>query len=243
MSTTSKSVRTICALTVAGIASTLAFSAASVHSKDMNKEEDTGSKQKLTQRGFVIHDRQSAPEPTKEVLDFYQTNFNFVPHLVGIMADSPALVRSYWQLQTNLMAYGTLSPPENNIVQMSIAVENQCQYCVAGHTLAGKMYFNSPAEQLEALRNESSLPEEKFNALRDFALAVNETKGRVSDEQLRDFYSAGYTRQQALDVVANIASKVMTNFTNQIAETPLDEAIVPLAEGLPYTEQRRIIER
>ncbi|MEM7516982.1 MAG: carboxymuconolactone decarboxylase family protein [Planctomycetota bacterium] len=193
-----------------------------------------------TERGFVIHDRESAPEATHEVLDWYQNQFQFSPHLAAVMADSPALSRSYWQLQLNLQKHGTLSPPEDNIVQMAIAVENECQYCTAGHTMAGKMFFEASDEELAALRMESKLPKAKFDALRNFALHVAESKGRVSDSELQAFLGAGYTRQQSLDVVANVAAKVMSNYTNQLARTPLDPQLEALAEGLPFREKREI---
>ena len=40
------------------------------------------------------------------------------------------------------------------------------------------------------------------------------------------------------DVVANIAAKVMSNYANQIALTPLDDAFSGLADDLPYREGR-----
>ena len=193
-----------------------------------------------TERGYVIHDRETAPEPTKEVLDWYQENFQFIPHLAGVMADAPALGRSYWQLQLNLQQHGSLTPPEDNIVQMAIAVENECQYCTAGHTMAGKMFFGASDEELAALRTKAKLPQAKFDALRNFSLHVAESRGRVSDAELKAFLDAGYTRQQSLDVVANVAAKVMSNYTNQLARTPLDAALEPLAEGLPFKDERKV---
>ena len=196
-----------------------------------------------TQRGFAVHSAESAPDSVQDVMAWYQENFQMVPHLAGVMADAPALVRSYWQIQDNLTKLGTLTPAENNVVQMAIAVENKCQYCVAGHTMAGSVFFGNSEEEIAALRTEGKLPEAKLNALRTFALAVNDSHGRVSERQLNAFLAAGYTRQQALDVVTNIAAKVLTNYTNQLAETPVDEAFKPLTAGLPYKENRRLIGR
>lgn len=63
-------------------------------------------------------------------------------------------------------------------------------------------------------------------------------QGRMATSHLETFLDAGYTRAHALDVVACISVKVMTNYANQIALTPLDEAFAPLAEYLPYKEER-----
>ena len=206
------------------------------------KEPKAGKATKTTERGFAIHTRASAPTSTQAILDYFQKTFKFVPNLAAVMAESPALLNSYHGLQQNLQKIGSLSPPEDNIVQMSIAMENECQYCVAGHTMAGKVFFKSPDKQIEALRAKAKLPEAKLNALRDFALQVYNSKGRVSDKQLKTFFAAGYTKKQALDVVANVAAKVMSNFTNQMARTPLDEPLKPLAKGLPFAEDRKAIE-
>ncbi|MEL6712674.1 MAG: carboxymuconolactone decarboxylase family protein [Planctomycetota bacterium] len=194
-----------------------------------------------TERGYPIHDLKSAPESTQEVLQWYVDNFQFVPNLPAIMAESPALSRSYWQVQKNLQEHGSLSQAEDNVVQMSIAVENRCQYCVAGHTMAGKMFFGSSDAELAAMRSGSKLQTPKLEALRTFALAVAEGSGRVDDAALQAFLDAGYTRKQSLDVVANIAAKVMSNYTNQLARTPLDPPFVPLAEGLPFAEKRGVV--
>ena len=165
-----------------------------------------------------------------------------IPNLAQIMSTSPALLLSYWQTQINLLENGTLSKQEINIVQTVVAHENECQYCVAGHTAFGKdPLFNNTDEQMNAVRTGNAFTEEKLNALREFTILVLNNKGRIVDTQLQRFLDAGYTRAQALDVVACIAAKVMTNFTNQVALTPIDTAFAPLAEGLPYKEDRKVL--
>ena len=193
----------------------------------------------LTERDFPIHSRETAPEASRPAIDWYQDNFGVVPNLAGILAESPSLLLSYWQLQTNLLAHSTLSPQQINVVQTSVAHANECQYCVAGHTAFGKMeIFNNTDEQLNAVRENKEFEETELNALRDFTLLVMRNQGRMSSGQLQTFLDAGFTRSQALDVVACIAAKVMSNYANQIALTPIDDAFAPLAEDLPYREER-----
>ncbi len=195
-----------------------------------------------TERQFPIHSAETAPEAARPALDWYTQNFGMVPNLAGVLAESPALLQSYWGLQINLTEHSTLSSQETNIVQMSVAHANACQYCVAGHHAFGKTeFFNNTDEQLNAVRNDLEFEDPKHNALRDFTLLVARNQGRMSSSQLNAFLDAGYTRSQALDVVANIAAKVMSNYANQIALTPLDEAFAELAQGLPYQEDRKAI--
>lgn len=95
--------------------------------------------------------------------------------------------------------------------------------------------------QLAAIRNETEFEDPKLNALRDFTRKVMKKYGRMTDSTLQRFFDAGYTRAQALDIVACIGAKVMSNYANQIALTPLDIAFEALADGLPYQEDRKMM--
>jgi len=187
---------------------------------------------KETLRGFKMDVVNDEPQEVKEVFDWYEQNFQFVPNLAKVLSASPAALRSYWLTQLELQKNGVLTPEEHNVIQMSIAVENRCKYCASGHQMLGKAFFGSEENDLIAIRNEGSIPTEKFDALRTFALEVYKSKGRVSDEVIKEFESAGYTKAQAIEVVTNIAAKVMSNLTNQLAMTAVDEPVQPFAEGL-----------
>lgn len=176
------------------------------------------------------------PQEVKEVFDWYEQNFQFVPNLAKVLSASPAALRSYWLTQLELQKNGVLTPEEHNVIQMSIAVENRCRYCASGHQMLGKAFFGSEEEDLIAIRNEGSIPTEKFDALRAFSLEVYKSKGRVSDDTIAEFEAAGYSKAQAIEVVTNIAAKVMSNLTNQLAMTEVDEPVKPFANGLFETE-------
>lgn len=177
---------------------------------------------------------ESPPAGLEGVYSSYQEVFHFVPNVVKIMASSPALTQSYVNLQKNLKEHGSLSQAEINIVQLAISVENKCAYCVAGHTMAGKMFFKTPEVHMTAVRNRQNLSDPKLQALRNFAIAVYQGHGYPEQKYVDEFYQAGYTHAQSLDVVACIAAKVMTNFTNNLAGTEIDEPFKPLAVGLNF---------
>ena len=199
----------------------------------------TNTPTRFTDRDFPIHSNESSPAASQEALQWYQANFGMTPNLAGVMAESPALLLSYWQTQNNLLQRGSLTPREVNIVETVVAHHNRCQYCVAGHTAFGTTpVFGNTQEELQAIRNDADLGDAKLNALRDFTLLVLEKRGRMAVSQLNTFLAQGYTRAHALDVIACLAAKVMSNFANQLALTPIDAAFAPLAEGLPYREER-----
>ncbi|RNC85081.1 MAG: carboxymuconolactone decarboxylase family protein [Winogradskyella sp.] len=187
---------------------------------------------KKTVRGFDLELQQNPSSEVQAVYDWYNEVFQFVPNLGKLLSNSDAALLSYTHMQWHLQKLGTLTPEEDNIVQLTIAVENECKYCTAGHTLAGKVLFNSAEEDLNALRSRTALSSKKFNALHEFTKAVYHTNGRVRDKVLNDFRDAGYNNSQALDVITNISAKVLSNFANQLAMNEVDEPIQPFAEGL-----------
>lgn len=48
-------------------------------------------------------------------------------------------------------------------------------------------------------------------------------RGNVTQDQLDAFYAAGYGQQQVLEIILGLAQKVMSNYTNHVAKTPVDE--------------------
>ena len=43
-------------------------------------------------------------------------------------------------------------------------------------------------------------------------------------KKLNKFYEAGYGQQQVLEIILALSQKVMSNYVNHIAETPVDDA-------------------
>ena len=111
------------------------------------------------------------------------------------------------------------------VIWQTINVEHECHYCVPAHSAIAGMMKVDPAIT-EALRNETPLPE-KLEALRQFTLTVVRQRGQVADADTEAFLNAGYSKQQILEVVLGVAQKVMSNYVNHLAETPVDEAFKP----------------
>lgn len=85
----------------------------------------------------------------------------------------------------------------------------------------------------EALRNETALSSDRLEALRTFTLAMVRERGEVDQATVQRFLDAGFTRQQVLEIVLGIAQKVMSNYTNHLAETPVDAPFQPFVWKKP----------
>jgi alkylhydroperoxidase family enzyme len=107
-------------------------------------------------------------------------------------------------------------------VWQAVNVEHNCHYCVPAHTgIAKNMGVSDDIS--DALRNQTPLPNTRLEALRTFTLSVVRERGNVDDNAVQAFLDAGFTRRHILEVVLGVSQKVMSNYTNHLADTVLDE--------------------
>lgn len=171
---------------------------------------------------FPLHSIESAPEASKGFLTAAQKAYSFVPNLLAGMAEAPALLEGYMTL-AGIFDKTSFSETERQIILMTNNRLNGCVYCMAAHTTISQM-SGVPADVVTALRENTPIADAKLEALRQFAIVINESRGWPSDADVAAFLSAGYTQQNILEVILGTALKTLSNYTNHIAETPLDNA-------------------
>ncbi|WP_341937431.1 carboxymuconolactone decarboxylase family protein [Marinimicrobium sp. C2-29] len=170
---------------------------------------------------FKLHDVDSAPEESKPLLKKSLDDFGMIPNLHAVMAEAPGTLEGYQKLH-ELVLNSSLNNDEKTVVWQTINVENQCHYCVPAHSgIARSMKVSEDIDN--ALRDKTPLPDDKLEALRNFTLGVVRDRGNVSEKELNAFYEAGYGHRQVLEVILTVSQKVMSNYINHIAKTPVDE--------------------
>jgi uncharacterized peroxidase-related enzyme len=187
----------------------------------------TALTQEIDMTDYAIHTVDSAPEGSKPLLEKAQAKFGFVPTILGAMAEAPATLEGYMTL-AGIFDKASLTPAERQLVQLIISRENECHFCVAAHS-GGAMKAGADKAVVDAAREGDAIADAKLSALRDFAVAVTVARGHVSEAQLEAFLDAGYTKQQAFEVILAVSLKVMTNYVDAIADVPLNEQLKPLA--------------
>ncbi len=169
---------------------------------------------------FTAYTVDTAPAAARPIFEAVQGAFGFVPNLQSYMAESPELLAGYTALW-DLFSKTTLTPHEQQVVYLTSNFENECHYCMAGHTALAKMQ-KMDAAVIEALRAGTPLPNARLEALHRFTTLVVRQRGWVADADVDAFLAAGFTRQNVLEVILGVAIKVMSNYTNHIVHTPLD---------------------
>ena len=177
---------------------------------------------------FEQHTVESAPQEVKEELAEAQAMYGSIPNLYRGLANAPAALKIYLNFNKTMKEMAYLTPVEQQVVYLTVSAENGCTYCVGAHSTLATM-AQMPADMLEELRQEGSLSDTKFNALRNFALALMEHQGWMPEAELVVFQEAGYDQRHVLEVITLLAQKTMSNYFNHNAQTPLDEMFQPMA--------------
>lgn len=169
-----------------------------------------------------LHDENTAPPEARTTLSQVKKNYGFIPNLHAVMAESSTLLKTYTTL-SQLFEETSFSDTEKQLILISISHENNCEYCIAAHSTVAHMK-KVPEEVIDALRDNVPLLNEKLQILRQFVTSVIKNRGHLEEPEVNAFLGAGYTRTQMLDVLVGVSMKTLSNYTNHIADTPLDVA-------------------
>jgi AhpD family alkylhydroperoxidase len=128
-------------------------------------------------------------------------------------------------LETMLSMFGTLAGGTLGAQlqeQLAIAVSqfNECDWCLSAHTAIGRKHGLSQAELDAARSAESSDP--KASAALKLAHRVLSDRGHIDDADIAAARAAGFTDGQVVEVVANVALTVFTNYLNNVSKTHND---------------------
>ena len=171
---------------------------------------------------YPVHTIDTAPDAAKEMLAESRKAYGFVPNLHAVMAEAPALLKAYRRVG-DFFDETSFTPAERQVVLLTVSYENGCEYCVAAHSAIAGMQ-KVPGDVVQAIRNGQVIADQKLEALRRYTAAVVVSRGRPSDADAQAFLNAGYSRAQTLEVVLGVGMKTLSNYTNHLADTPLDEA-------------------
>jgi uncharacterized peroxidase-related enzyme len=161
---------------------------------------------------------------SQEIFDKTQKGLGFVPNMYKSMGNNPALLDAYTYAYNSFRTNSGFSPVEQEVVFLSVAYENNCEYCMAAHSFVGDMMTKVPTEVTDAIRDGKQIPDVKLAALSKLSRSITATRGNVSQEEVDAFLAAGYSKAQVLGIIVGIAVKTMSNYSNHMTNPALDSA-------------------
>lgn len=156
----------------------------------------------------------------KELLDGVRTQLGSTPNMFTTMAVSPALLEGYLGLSGALRG-GRLGGALGEEIALGVAEANECGYCLAAHTYLAKNVAKLSDEDVLNSRHFVAT-DAKTAAVLEFARAVVETRGGVSDGALDEARAAGLSDAELAEIVGHVALNVLTNYFNRAADVEID---------------------
>ena len=146
--------------------------------------------------------------------------YGWVPNLIKEMSVSVPTTQTYLNGQQDL-AKGSLSPKEQQAVQLTVASGNGCHYCQAAHAWIGSRVKIAP-DDIAAIRSGRPPADPDLAATVETTRLLMEKRGWLTPEELRQAEARGISRNRLYEIIAYIGLKTMTNYINHIAHTPID---------------------
>ncbi len=160
---------------------------------------------------------EASPEANK-ILEKLSSNGNRIINIFKVMANSPAVIKTFFNIKDALKEK-TISDEIEERISILLAVMNGCEYCLAAHSYSGSKIL--PEEEL-LLAQDGKSSDVKAQAALDFATSVMKNAGKLSDEEFQRAKNAGFSDGELLEIVAIVTINFFTNAINSVAETKVD---------------------
>ncbi len=164
-------------------------------------------------------DPNQAEGKAKTLLDGARESLGMVPNGYATMANSPAVLEAYVSFH-KAMGGASLRPVVREQIALTVAGANGCDYCASAHSAIGAQLGIASDELTLNLLGNSNDP--TTQAALDFAKAILQSEGWVSDDALQAVREAEYTEGEIAEIIAAVALNIFSTYFNHIAGTDVD---------------------
>lgn len=170
----------------------------------------------------------SVSPANQALFDNLKKGLGFVPNLYATIAHSDNALATYLALQN---AKSSLSVKAREVVNLAVSEVNQCAYCLAAHSVIGKM-VGFTEDQILQIRAGVAPFDARLDALARLVRNVALQRGHADDAVLQAFFEAGWNTGNLVDVMVVIGDKTVSNYLHSTTKIPVDfPAAVALAEA------------
>ncbi len=166
----------------------------------------------------------TADAKARPLLEQANQTLGFVPNMYAGMAKAPGVLSTYLHGYELFREDSGFTPPEQEVVFLTISRLNGCGYCMAAHSMLADKVSQVPTEVLEAIRKDQPIPDQRLAALAEFTRVMFESRGMPSQDDVEAFLEAGFKEQQVLQIVLALAVKTLSNYANHVNHPEVDDA-------------------
>jgi len=172
---------------------------------------------------FTVPTRDTVSEGNQALFDALKGQLGFVPNLYATFALSKNALGTYLALQS---AKSSINAKSREVVNLVVSQYNECRYCLAAHTMLGKMNGFSDAQIIEIRKGGASF-DAKLDALAKLTLALVANRGHAGDAAKDAFFAAGWTQENLVDVIMTVGDKIISNYLHAATDIPVDFPAAP----------------
>ncbi|MDF1488726.1 carboxymuconolactone decarboxylase family protein [Tessaracoccus caeni] len=164
-------------------------------------------------------DPTQADTKVKPLLTKIEGAFGGVPNMFRAVANSPAALQSMWAA-FGAFSTGSLGAALTEQIAVAVADRNRCHYCLAAHTVLGTNAGLAADDLAAAQQAQSNDP--RVQALLEFAVLLVENRGAVDADSVATLREHGWSDEQIVETIAQVALNLFTNYINISLDVPVD---------------------
>ncbi len=157
------------------------------------------------------------------LVDAVQKQMGTVPHIFATMANSAPVLEGYLAFNGALSS-GVLSAALKEQIALTVAGQNECDYCASAHTFLAQHTGLGDAEIRQNLAAKSSDP--KTRVILGFVKEIVSKRGVVDPLSIESVKGVGVTDSEIVEIIAHVGMNIFTNYFNHIAGTEIDFPVV-----------------
>jgi len=157
------------------------------------------------------------------IFDQLKKGLSFVPNLYATFALSETALGTYLALQN---AKSSLSAKEREVINLVVSQINSCEYCLAAHSVLGKMVGFTDQQIIEIRKGAASF-DDRLDALAKLAANITVDRGHANPALIQVFFDAGWTEANLVDAIIIIGDKIISNYLHGTTKVPVDFPAAP----------------
>ena len=177
-----------------------------------------------------LHSLESAPSGSRPFVERAINNNGFLPNLIGVLANAPVALETYLKV-SEINSRASLSLAEREVVQITAARLNGCEFCVVGHSAIAVKKAGLDVATTIFLQQGRPTNDARLDAVLYFTSAVIAARGAVDDAALQALRAAGFSEEQVLEVVLGVSLATLCNYANVLAQSPVNPQLEPFLPG------------
>ena len=167
--------------------------------------------------------REDVNATNQAIFDNLKKGLGMVPNLYATFAHSETALATYMAFQN---AKSSVSGKAREVVNLVVSQVNECQYCLAAHTMLAKMNGFTDAQVLEIRHGHASF-DAKFDVLARLTKGITQSRGHVDQALVEAFFAAGWTKENLVDAIVIIGDKTVSNYLHSTTKIPVDFPAAP----------------